>query len=272
MENSDIPVQVLNVKNAVAIDIHAGMGVAVDRDGYVWFWGSYSLYSVVYVKEPVKISRLKDVIAIDIVHVRIYLLKKDGTVWYIEVDPNAPKQSVHPKQVTGFDFNNIKEISNYLVLKTDGTLRRLPSYTFTNGDLVVGLGDIIEFDHVIQRRTVILKKDSTVWAWGLNDFGQLGNGTYANSTVPVRVGELTDVIAISANYDYSLALRKDGTVWFWGLEDPYTKKGRNLPVKIEGLDDVSLIYAAKESIVMKNDGSCWVFDSEERLPQNVPFD
>ena len=46
--------------------------------------------------------------------------------------------------------------------------------------------------------TVVLKKNGTVWAWGKNDYGQLGNGTTEDSVMPQRILGLTDIIQISA--------------------------------------------------------------------------
>ncbi|MCL5020420.1 MAG: hypothetical protein M1339_01895, partial [Bacteroidetes bacterium] len=48
--------------------------------------------------------------------------------------------------------------------------------------------------------TVVLTKDSTVWAWGQNELGQLGNGTYYSSSTPTKVKDLTGVVSISTNY------------------------------------------------------------------------
>ena len=71
--------------------------------------------------------------------------------------------------------------------------------------------------------SLALKRDGTVWAWGVNSEGELGNGTYEGSTTPVQVidpadasGFLTGVTAIAANYYTSAALKGDGTVWTWG--------------------------------------------------------
>jgi len=64
--------------------------------------------------------------------------------------------------------------------------------------------------------SLALKKDGTVWAWGVNNFGQLGNGTMEDSSIPVKVESLSDVVATDAGWDHSLALKKDGTVWAWG--------------------------------------------------------
>src|ERR1041385_1121020 len=61
-----------------------------------------------------------------------------------------------------------------------------------------------------------LKNDGTVWAWGYNSYGELGNGTWSESTVPVQVSYLTGIIAISGGGYHSLALKNDSTFWAWG--------------------------------------------------------
>jgi len=58
--------------------------------------------------------------------------------------------------------------------------------------------------------------DGTVWAWGFNHRGQLGDGTTTDRSSPVQVPGLTGIIAVSAGKSHSLALRGDGTVWAWG--------------------------------------------------------
>ena len=53
-------------------------------------------------------------------------------------------------------------------------------------------------------------------AWGRNNAGQLGDGTSVNRNTPTPVAGLTNVIAIAAGTEHSLALRSDGSVWAWG--------------------------------------------------------
>jgi alpha-tubulin suppressor-like RCC1 family protein len=69
-----------------------------------------------------------------------------------------------------------------------------------------------------------LRADGTVWAWGVDDKGQLGNGvSETDSLVPVQVvgpgghGKLTGVVGVAAGGGFSLARRADGSVWAWGL-------------------------------------------------------
>src|SRR5215467_1260733 len=71
--------------------------------------------------------------------------------------------------------------------------------------------------------SLALKSDGTVWAWGDNSLGELGDGTTNNQTTPVQVvgsngqGFLTGVKAIVAGNDnHNLALKQDGTVFAWG--------------------------------------------------------
>ena len=65
--------------------------------------------------------------------------------------------------------------------------------------------------------SVAVKPDGTVWAWGLNLEGQLGDGTSTqSSTVPVQAVGATDAIAVAAGSYHSLALKADGRVLAWG--------------------------------------------------------
>lgn len=94
--------------------------------------------------------------------------------------------------------------------------------------------------------SLALKSDSTVWAWGNNSDGQLGDRETINRRIPVEVLGLKDVIAIAGENSNSLALKLDGTVWVWGnnsdgqLGDGTTKK-KYFPVQTQGLKDVIAI-------------------------------
>ncbi len=64
--------------------------------------------------------------------------------------------------------------------------------------------------------TAILKNDGTVWTWGGNAFGQLGDGTYTDRSSPEQVKNLSNVIILAARDYHVLVVKSDGTVWAWG--------------------------------------------------------
>ncbi|MCE5275458.1 MAG: PKD domain-containing protein, partial [Deltaproteobacteria bacterium] len=62
-----------------------------------------------------------------------------------------------------------------------------------------------------EAHSVALKSDRTLWAWGYNGNGELGDGTYLARTAPVQVGSDTDWTAVAAGGHHTLALKQDGT-------------------------------------------------------------
>jgi alpha-tubulin suppressor-like RCC1 family protein len=114
--------------------------------------------------------------------------------------------------------------------------------------------------------TIALKNDGTVWAWGQNAHGQLGDGTTATRTSPVQVQSLEGVTAIAAHDNHTLALRSDGTVWAWGdngrdqLGDGTLVSHSSVPVQVQGLDGVTAIAASwGHSLALADDGSVWAW-------------
>jgi alpha-tubulin suppressor-like RCC1 family protein len=100
-----------------------------------------------------------------------------------------------------------------------------------------------------------------VWAWGSNAYGQIGDGTATRRLTPVLVSGLTDVVAITAGREHSLAVKSDGTVWAWGsnvygqLGDG-TKTNRSRPVQITSLTGVTDVRAgAHHSLALRSTGT-----------------
>ncbi|RKS23128.1 regulator of chromosome condensation (RCC1) repeat-containing protein [Flavobacterium endophyticum] len=64
--------------------------------------------------------------------------------------------------------------------------------------------------------TLALKIDGTLWAWGDNGTGELGDGTTVDKNLPVQIGTANDWQKISAGNNFSLAIKTNGTLWAWG--------------------------------------------------------
>ena len=110
--------------------------------------------------------------------------------------------------------------------------------------------------------TLALKSDGTVWAWGGNSDGQLGNGTNTLSSVPVQVTSLSNVISIATGGHQSLALLSDGTIRYWGGGRDVITASQNTPqpVQIDGrIADGFVAIAAGNShaLALKSDGTVW---------------
>ena len=116
------------------------------------------------------------------------------------------------------------------------------------------------FDH-----TLVLDKDGTVWAFGGNASGQLGDGTTTDRYQAQTVSGLTGVRAIAAGDGFSLALDTAGRVWAWGnnvlgqLGDG-TRVGQFTPVQVSRLDAVTGIVAGgAHAMAVRADGGLWTW-------------
>ena len=271
-ESSKIPVKALNLNNVISIDQSFGAEVAVDKDGSVWFWGNLWIYFGppdidTNVVVPLKIAQVAGARTITMSGVFIFLLMNNNTVCYIKLDWYSPTIVEGP--IVLENIPHITSIWKNLAITSNGSIYDLVSQNFLQNSLI----DIESVSGNLSRHVISLKKDGTVWAWGNNDLGQLGNGTFDNSELPTRVLNLTDIIAISANYDYNLALRKDGFVWFWGFEgrEGDSLLSQNVPIKIEHISDAVLICSGYESLVMTKDGTYWIFNVKDKISTVVIF-
>src|SRR5215211_6648240 len=123
--------------------------------------------------------------------------------------------------------------------------------------------------------SLALKNDGTVWAWGLNQDSELGDGTNTDSSTPIKVANLTGVEAISGGGapSYSLALKDDGTVWAWGdnrasqgtriggqlSDDEVTSS--NTPLQVSDLPGgiEAIAAGAEHGLALKDDGTVWAW-------------
>lgn len=113
--------------------------------------------------------------------------------------------------------------------------------------------------------TAALPQTPGVWAWGLNESGQLGDGTTTDRFLAAQVQAPAGTIAVAAGTGHSLALMPDGTVLAWGLNEfgqlgDGTTTDRLTPVPVQGLTGVVEIRAGNlHSMARKSDGTVWAW-------------
>jgi alpha-tubulin suppressor-like RCC1 family protein len=114
-----------------------------------------------------------------------------------------------------------------------------------------------------------LKTDGTLWAWGRNDFGQVGDNTTVARSSPVQVGALTTWSKLAAGQENSLALKESGSLWAWGRNNSGqlgdgTVVYRSSPVQIGALTTWSYVGQGSLSLfsfAIKTDGTLWAWGS-----------
>jgi hypothetical protein len=156
------PVKVNLLTGITAIASGTGHSLAVKSDGTVWAWGkgSYGKLGIGGTGDqatPVKVVGLTGIIAVDAGQHHSLALKNDGTVW-------------------AWGFNNMGQLG-------DGTIEnRLVPVKIDSISGIVQISASSGGTH-----SLALQNDGTIWAWGNNNVGQLGDGTTNNRWRPVRV-------------------------------------------------------------------------------------
>jgi alpha-tubulin suppressor-like RCC1 family protein len=129
---------------------------------------------------------------------------------------------------------------------------RVPAESFTNevrGRLATGGG-----------HTCLAKDDGTVWCWGSNSAGQLGDGTIHYRLSPVSVGGIINIVAVTAGFEHTCALQADGHVWCWGASSLEPYSGRQVsPFLVNISNVVSIVARANYTCALIGDGTvrCW---------------
>jgi len=110
-----------------------------------------------------------------------------------------------------------------------------------------------------------IKSDGTLWMWGYNTLGQLGQGDATNRSSPVQVGGQTDWAAIAIGGYHSVGIKTTGKMYSWG----FNTKGqlglgdttvRSSPVQIGGLTTWSKVACGRyATVAIKTDGTAWAW-------------
>jgi alpha-tubulin suppressor-like RCC1 family protein len=201
--------------------------LAVRENGSVWQWGfkegTNNIGAV-----PSKVRGIHHAVAAGAGSLHALALRQDGTVW-------------------AWGSNDRGQLGSGAI----GERRDTPGQVAgLSGVVAVAAGD---------NHTLALKQDGTVWAWGANQYSQLGDLTLEDRPAPVQVQGLEGVAAVYACGDLSVALLQDGTVWQWG-SDLYNWIGGDPlpPAQVPELSEVVKVSVLNYGfLALRADGTVW---------------
>lgn len=206
--NKNTPVQASGLTDMVAVAGGSNHSLAVKSDGSVYTWGGNNKGQLGYDPDPTtttfedsstpgQVSGLTDVVAVAGGTSYSLALKSDGTMWaWGNNDVGQLGNGESGSGLTSITPVQVEDPSD--------------ASGFFTGVVAVAAGS---------HHSLAVKSDGTVWAWGWNPYGQLGDGTTTNSSTPVQASNLTGATDVSGGNFHSVALKSDGTVWAWGRND-----------------------------------------------------
>jgi hypothetical protein len=209
------------------------VGLLLAPDGSLWYWGSTDSHNTGLVEEPTEtpqsIGTDTDWCRVAGSHSDALALKTDGSLW-------------------GWGWNGFGAAT--LGRSRERVTQPTRIGTDTNWtQIAAGAGHCLA-----------LKSDGSLWAWGQNDHGQVGDGTTSNQFVVTRIGTDHDWTTIAAGDFSSFALKRDGTLWGWGVADVMGPSADDLsPRQIDSAGNVVAISANNYILLaLRSDSTLWI--------------
>jgi alpha-tubulin suppressor-like RCC1 family protein len=281
--------QVNGLTDVIAIDCADSYTLALKSDGTVWGWGWNTFNGLgegkpetcVYASRLAGISGVKAIAAGN--HMSIFV-KEDGTVWYTcQQDGKAGKMKTL-KDLE--DIVSVKSAHQGAIALTKGgevwtwEWDHKDGYGYTVSTPVKQKLKDIKSVESGEFHYMALAKDGSLWLWGMNNSGEIGDGTHEWCYSPKKI--LSNVKMMTAGGYYSMAELKDGTVYAWGDNEcgqfgNNSLKSTTKPVKVSGLKDVIAMDAGMyhtlairgngEVVIMGNnyDGLLGLGDKKEHI-------
>jgi alpha-tubulin suppressor-like RCC1 family protein len=112
--------------------------------------------------------------------------------------------------------------------------------------------------------TLVVKSDGTLWSFGFNNNGQLGDNTLVDKTWPQQVPGLSGIQAVAAGELHSMALTSTGTVYVWGDNffnqvGDNTTTDRKTPVLLSLSNVIAIAAGGQHSLALTSDGKVYAW-------------
>lgn len=277
------PILITPVIKASSSSLHTAVTL---KDGSLWAWGMGVAEDGIWGEtlSPLRIGADNDWVDVVSGSLHTVALKKDGSLWawgwngYGQLGNGTTNDMVTPVRI-GLDNDWSTAAAGWdytLALKKDGSLwawganngGQLGDGTRTSRIAPVKIGPNTDQWTVVSSdengHALALKSDGTLWSWGNNSYGQIGDGTTVEKLSPVRIGNYTDYWkSIAAGSDFSVAVKTDGTIWAWGSNGSGqlgngTWNGRTTPGRIGTDTDWTTVVAGYAHVnALKINGSMW---------------
>ncbi len=188
------PAQVGATTNWSTVELASSGTMALKTDGTLWSWGTGIVVLIPYGQRssPVQIGSNTNWSKISVGGSQSFGIKTDGTLWCWG-GGGGP-------QFGAFGDNRGGSASAY------NTSSPKQVGTNTNWSLV----------NTSYHSSFAIKTDGTLWSWGKNTSGQLGQNNIIHRSSPVQVGENTNWSKLASGRDNTFAIKTDGTLWAWG--------------------------------------------------------
>ena len=291
--SKSIPTQIGSDTSWSSITVGYDYTVAIKSNGTLWGWGanwSGQLGDGTTDSKSVPTQMGNDThwLSITAGDWHTIAIKTDETLWswgnnnYGQLGDGTTNDKSIPTQI-GSDINwsSIDAgHSHALALKNNGTSISLYTWgkndygqlgngttTTTNKNFPTQIGTNTFWKSVTAGvyHTVAIKNDGTLWAWGYNYYGQLGDGTTTTKYLPTQIGTDTSWKSVTTGVYHTVAIKNDGTLWAWGnnyygeLGDG-TTTNKNVPTQI-GIDTSweSVTAGYFHTVAIKNNGILWAW-------------
>jgi alpha-tubulin suppressor-like RCC1 family protein len=224
-------------------DISVGLfeSAAIKSDGTLWMWGNNSAGQLgdgtttpEYSPEQIGVGATWTAVSVGAVNT--YAIRSDGTLWawgdnhYGQIGDGTTTSRLLPVQV--------------------GSATNWVKVGAPNSDQSYGLPFAVG-----------IRTDGTLWAWGQNNVGQLGDGTRTAQSVPEQIGSSSSWSNLAVSDQYAVATQTDGSLWAWGDAPTLRNGGGGLsPVRLDSsVGYTDLAAAPMHALALKSDGTLWIW-------------